>query len=150
MKTKAAGGNKEVAPMSVFLALALVTGPPLNVILYEYPELPPLAICHEKLRNAMTFWRPLEDEALFREAYDPNKDNDPMRALWLRDRRSLNRWRGEARVATIAAAQAVSFWKFACIAQSSAFESQERAKAIAMCRDQFKENRWQPGGWRKK
>jgi hypothetical protein len=133
--------------MPVFLVLALVTGPPLNVIPDECPNLPPLRNCADKFNFACSLWKPLEEEACFREFYDPSQDSDAMRSLRMKDPAVLRKWRTEARQAADQAKEVARFWMFAEIAQRSTYDPEQRAFGIQYCRHHLGEALWQKGGW---
>jgi hypothetical protein len=136
----------EVATMPVFLALALISGQPLNLVPDDCPQLPPWRICQEREEAAAAVCQKWCAEWKYRESYKPTPETSDMWAKWLQDPKALERWREDAMKAFEDASAEGFFWTAAQFArQSVGFD--ERASLIAGCRQYLGEARWQKVGW---
>jgi hypothetical protein len=138
--------------MPVFLALALISGQPLNLVPDDCPNLPPWYICRERLWQASQRLLQCEKEFAFRRNYDPHKDVDGTVGLWLKKNpNALRLWRKEAEDRLQETKVVCNFWAAAMCARRSVFWQEppfpSRADAIRDCRRYLGEALWQKGGW---
>jgi hypothetical protein len=146
--------------MPVFLALALISGQPLNLVPDDCPNLPPYAICAAKYKESFRAWAKLEREWRRRDEYDPHRDGSPMSDAWLKDPNALHQWREQARQEAAKADKVHMFWWLArggrhsrCIeircvdADGTIHYYDPRLSDQTECRQYLGEALWQKGGW---
>src|SRR6516164_4824005 len=86
-----------VLTMPVFLALALISGQPLNLVPDDCPQLPPYAECRRLAQKALAFHRWAKQEVTRREAWNPQKAQGGMGYEDApRDPQAIRQWRAKA------------------------------------------------------
>jgi hypothetical protein len=144
--------------MPVFLALALMSGQPLNLVPDDLPQLPPYAVCLARFRAADRDFDRLLDESQRRASFVPNKDGKGMNDVWLKDPNALRQWREEAAQDAAKARKLYYFWLSAVGARHfiPRYMVEENDKSrwfdwrpmlIRDCRQYLGEALWQKGGW---
>jgi hypothetical protein len=138
--------------MPVFLALAFISGQPLNLVPDDQPRLPSYRVCDEQCRVQLPVLIKLKEEWLTRARFDPGSAAAKMGHHWLKDPKVLQEWREEAKQAFEDAAKVRLFWlalrnlRTKQLGPAKA-ELARRQELELRCRRYLGEELWRKGGW---